>query len=309
MNHAALVPGDVVLSRERALELVAGLCARAGVPCADAETPQQPIMNAVVVLPAAGLVARVSARDRRPHMLRELRVAAWLRANGIPAGEPAPDPPRPQAEVTDGLAVTWWGYLPHAHKADAAQVCAMAARIHRLTAPRGLLPAFDPFPVVRRAIEAASGMSEADREQMRALARDLEQQWISSRWPLYPPVVLHGDVHGTNVLATSVGIRVVDLEDAAMGPWPWDLTVYLAGREVGWIDEAELERALTAYGKDPRDEPGLDLLVQIRLLRMSAPVAAVTARAPTLAEQARLRIASVTDPGLREGWWWGEWAS
>ena len=299
-------PG-AVLTKSEAVRLVTGLCEQAAVACADAACPQTPARNAVVVLPAAGLVARVSSPERLPHMRRELLVAAWLAERGIPVGEPAPAPPYPQAALFEGMAVTWWRYLPGAVKADAPAVCAVLSHIHRLRPALDLLGPFDPFPTMRGEIEAATGMSEADREVMRAVADTLAERWRESHWPGDRPVVLHGDAHGANILQTALGIRVIDLEDATLGPWQWDLATFLAGRELGWIEDGELEAAIAAYGRDPREAREIELLVQIRLLRMSTLVAAVTARSAHLAEQVRMRVASVLDPGLRSGWWWGDW--
>ncbi len=296
-----------VLTESGMLRLVTHLCQEVGLACDDAALPQQPVTNAAVVLPTAGLVARVSSRAARERMLREIQVADWLDACGIPVALPAAAPPYPQAEFRDGYAVTWWQYLPQVSKAPGSQVCAIAARIHRLRPPPGLLPRFDPFPAMRREIEQAVGMPRAEREQMHQVADALAERWRASHWATDRPVILHGDVHGTNIVNTALGVRVLDLEDVSLGPWQWDLAWYLAGREIGWVKEAELEEAIAAYGRDPREAPDIDLLVQVRLARMSTLVAAVTARSPHLAEQARMRMASVTDPDLRTGWWWGDW--
>lgn len=91
------------LTHREALEIVARLCARARVPCQDARLVQPPVTNAVVLLPQAGLVARIADAAHMVRMRRELEVCAWLGGRGIPVGSPATAAlPCPQLSVAGG---------------------------------------------------------------------------------------------------------------------------------------------------------------------------------------------------------------
>jgi Ser/Thr protein kinase RdoA (MazF antagonist) len=294
------------LTRAEALEIVGALCVGAGVSARDATIAQPPVTNAVVLLARAGLVARVADIAHRARMRRELEFAAWLAGCGIPVGEPAPAPPCPQLHEVGGRVVTWWTYLGEVSKASMPEVCRVLRRIHALTPPAGLLPALDPFAGMSWQIEAATGMRAGDRDAMHTAVRELDGRWRASHWASGPGAVLHGDAHWANVLRTPAGLRVIDLECAAVGAQEWDLSTCGAFLKLGWIDPGQFAQAMAAYGHDPRESADFDLLVDIRLLRMVTLVASATGRAPELAEQVRRRLASLADERLLTGWWWGD---
>ncbi len=91
---------------------------------------------------------------------------------------------------------------------------------------------------------------------------------IASRdWHSRP---LHGDAHLGNLLDTTEGPVWVDFEDVHRGPAEWDLASLVAGPRVlgrtGHGSAADLlDRAVAAYGVDPRSE-ALDLMVRARTL-------------------------------------------
>jgi aminoglycoside phosphotransferase (APT) family kinase protein len=149
-------------------------------------------------------------------------------------------------------------------------------------------------------LRAATGLPERDRVRLEECWSELRSQWSRSRWPSESGVVVHGDAHTLNTLVHDSQVYLLDLEDVKLGPWQWDVISPLVYMRAGWITTADYQAAIDAYGRDPLAEGDIDVLVSIRLLRMTCWLASRTGREPVLVEKVLRRIACLEDPTLLE---------
>jgi hypothetical protein len=288
------------------LRLVTGLCEKAGVPCGDAR-PSEGVSseNEIILIPGAGLVARVTDVRFTARMRQELLVAGFLESAGIPVVVPAPAPPSAQLTVAGDRVITWWRFAP-GQRASLPQVAARSARLHGLAlpVPRYLRVArLDPTAAMRRHAKVSSMLPAADRDAYARHVQSLAQRWSASPLSRETGVMLHGDPHQDNAIAAEDGrVLLLDFEDVAIGPALYDLRAPIARVRMGELPERELDEFLTAYGR-PVPEDGVDLVADVKIAGMCGAYVALSAKYPHIIEQTRLRIASLTDPSLYAGWW------
>ncbi|MFE3546949.1 phosphotransferase, partial [Nocardia sp. NPDC059177] len=220
---------------------------------------------------------------------RELDIARWLQAEGIPAVEPAGN--SADFTIVDGRPVTFWREFA-SHRPGAAQEIAEALRaLHGLTAP-DFLPAVQPFVRLDDRIDAAHTLPFLDRQWLRGHLSDLRAAWNE-----LPAGVAWGPIHGDawegNVVTTTDGGVTVflDLERAAVGPPEWDLTsTAIKHSSFGWIPAQRYEVFWRAYGYDVTSWPGFALLRDIREMRMTCMAAQAAGAKPEHAAQAQHRV-------------------
>lgn len=286
-----------------ALDVLRTALAPTAVILGEAKVLQEPADNAMIALPNLGLVARIGVDEGHTDRLRqELRVASWLVDNGLPTPAPAVSGPTAQCALVEGRVITWWEYLPSREHADLPDLMRLIRDLHSLAEPRPEIAAFDPWARVVGQIAAAQGLSEDDRDLLRRRWEELRARWARSRWPHEPPVVIHGDVHVLNTLVHQGKAVLLDLEDVRLGPWQWDAISPLVHYRAGWIDEAEYRAALASYGRDPACDPEVELLVSVRMLRMTCWLASRTGREPELAGKVRHRIENLHDSNPLHRW-------
>jgi aminoglycoside phosphotransferase (APT) family kinase protein len=289
---------------QAALQIVEELCSSAGVTHADATVVQPPADNATIILPSAGLVARIAVDvTHLPRMRKELDVAAWFADRGVPAVRLAPSPPGGQLTIHRGRVVSWWRYLPSSERATTEQLAAALRRVHDQPGPAPAIGRLDPFARIDHQIAAATGLDERERRRLHQHRNQFAERWAASPWPHHAPQVLvHGDAHVYNSLILEGQVHLLDFEDTALGPWPWDLATPVMYQRIGWMSPAELDATISAYGRDPQQIADFDLLVSIRMLRATCWYASRSGREPHVLDQVRLRIASLSDPSLLAGW-------
>lgn len=254
--------------------------------------------NGVIILPAAGLLARVIAGADSLHRVeREITVASWLASEGIPIAEPSG---RPMA-VGD-LVVAFWEYLQDAHSADPPMLARFLRQLHRLRAPAGLLRPVAPFERFDVRLAAASVLSFPDLDLLRGLRDDLTAGWRESTFELGTATV-HGDAHMDNLLQTPSGrIAMIDLETVAEGPPEWDLTLTALYFECGWFSRAQYDEFAEAYGYDVRSASTWPVLRGIRMVRMVTWLAQSAADNPDRQAQLRHRLNTLRDGTAPAGW-------
>ncbi|MFC7757525.1 phosphotransferase enzyme family protein [Catellatospora bangladeshensis] len=280
--------------------------ALAGTRFADADLTvlRPPADNAVVAVPAAGLVARVGAvRARRERLRTELELATWCESRGIQTVRPAGSPPTEQLLQVDGRIVTWWQYLPTAERGTAQALGRLLRQLHRQPPPWPDLPPLNPWNRVRRQLSAAaSGIPAADLAGLVDLRDELDRRWSASRWPAEPSAILHGDAHVGNTLSIAGQVHLLDFEDSCLGPRQWDIAYVIGSWRLGWLTDAEFDQFVAAYGDDLRDDADIDLLVDISLFRRTCWYASRASREPQIVDAVRHRIATLLDPSLRRDW-------
>jgi hypothetical protein len=256
--------------------------------------------NGVVVLPAAGVLARVvRGQNALDHVGHELSVADWLLSRDVPVARPVVSAP----VAVDGYVVSFWEYLADGRPADLVILARCLKRLHAVPLPaESPLSAVDPFSRFEERLAAGSALSTADIAFLGGLRDRLAEQWNQAAFELGEAVV-HGDAHMNNLLQSPGGrIAFVDLETVAVGPPEWDLTLTALYYECGWFSLDRYVDFVDAYGYDVRTSAAWPVLRGIRMLRMTTWLAQSAGNYPEREQQLRHRIATQRDGTAPSGW-------
>ncbi|MFD5727808.1 MULTISPECIES: phosphotransferase enzyme family protein [unclassified Streptomyces] len=251
------------------------------------------------VFTADGLVVKVG-RDAvsHPELLeraeREVAVARWLAASGVPAVRAAED----GARLVGGHPVTVWHRLPEAVRpAEPRDLAPLLTAVHALPAPDDFaLPRRELLGGVERWLRlAGDAIDPADAAYLRE-RRDGFAAAAAALVPHLPPGPIHGDALARNVHVGADGPVLVDLETFSSDLREHDLVVLALSRDRYGLAADAYDAFTAAYGWDVREWDGCGVL---RGARETASCAWVAQHAPSndaaLAEFRR-RVAS-----LREG--------
>ncbi|SDJ62051.1 phosphotransferase enzyme family protein [Streptomyces indicus] len=244
--------------------------------------------------PAPGLVERAA---------REVGIARWLEAAGVPAVRAAESEPR----VVDGHPVTVWHRLGEAVRpAEAADLAGLIRQVHELDPPAAdsfVLPPRELLGGVERWLTLAGDAIEpADADYLRE-RRDAFADVVRTLTPHLPKGPVHGDALPRNVLVTADGPVLVDLETFSSDFREHDLVVMALSKDRYGLDPAAYDSFVRVYGWDVREWDGCAVL---RGARETASCAWVAQHAPTnpkaLAEFER-RVASLRDGDASVRWY------
>ncbi|MFE2170263.1 phosphotransferase enzyme family protein [Streptomyces sp. NPDC059447] len=230
---------------------------------------------------------------------RELAVAGWFAACGVPAVRAAEPKPR----LVDGHPLTLWHRLPEAVRpAGPEDLAALLRQLHALPAAPFELPARDLLGGVERWLRLAGGaVDPADAAYLRA-RRDAYAGEVAALTPHLPPGPIHGDALPRNVHVGPDGPVLVDLETVSTDLREHDLVVMALQRDRYGLPAGAYGTFVATYGWDVRDWEGCAVL---RGARETASCAWVSQHAPAnpkaLAEFRR-RVASLR-AGDRETRW------
>ncbi|MCL6288328.1 phosphotransferase enzyme family protein [Streptomyces sp. 43Y-GA-1] len=251
------------------------------------------------VFAAGDLVVKVG-RDATGHpelrerAEREVALADWLAASGVPAVRAAERRPR----LVEGHPVTLWHRLPDpVRPAEPRDLAPLLALVHALPAPAEFtLPRRELLGGVERWLSlAGDAIDPADADYLRE-RRDGFAAAAAGLVPHLPPGPIHGDALPRNVHVGPDGPVLVDLETFSADLREHDLVVLALSRDRYGLDPAAYDAFTSAYGWDVREWEGCAVL---RGARETASCAWVSQHAPAnpkaLAEFRR-RVAS-----LREG--------
>ncbi|MFF8986150.1 phosphotransferase enzyme family protein [Streptomyces globisporus] len=232
--------------------------------------------------------------ELRARAEREVALADWLAASGVPAVRAAEHEPR----LVGGHPVTLWHRLPDAVRpAEPRDLAPLLTLVHALPAPTAFtLPRRELLGGVERWLTlAGDAIDPADADYLRE-RRDGFAAAAATLVPHLPPGPIHGDALPRNVHVGPDGPVLVDLETFSADLREHDLVVLALSRDRYGLDPAAYDAFTTAYGWDVREWEGCAVL---RGARETASCAWVSQHAPAnpkaLAEFRR-RVAS-----LREG--------
>ncbi|MFC0861656.1 phosphotransferase [Sphaerimonospora cavernae] len=253
----------------------------------------------------AGVIARVTRPGQAPAAAREVGIARWLEASGVPAVQVLPDVAQP-VDV-DGRAVTFWRELPPHRNGTARQVATALRRLHDLPIPPGIdIAPLDPFVRLAERIDRARTLPEPDRAWMHDHLKHLMERYAELP-PGRPECVVHGDAWVGNVVSTEGGqVVLLDLERCSVGPPEWDLvSTAVKVFSLGGIPVEDYVDFVGVYGYDVTTWEGFETLRDIREFRMTCMAAQVAAENPARHGEVVRRLASIR--GERGPRPWPDW--
>ncbi|WP_327359658.1 aminoglycoside phosphotransferase family protein [Streptomyces sp. NBC_01304] len=261
-------------------------CREVGLDPLDAE-PLRLAENQIWRLPAQRVIVRIARQGQARTAAREVRVARWLADNNVPAVRLV-DVTQPA--VITGRPVTFWQELPDHEHGTPADVARLLLTLHSLPAPDINLGYLDPFVRIPERLDAATTLSADDAEWLRQLHQDLVCAWAERPAGL-PESAVHGDAWPGNLVRTSQGPLMMDLERFSIGPPEWDLVSTAVRRTTtGAVNAAEYEEFCTTYGHDVTEWAGYPILASARELRMTTYAAQHAASNSEWTGQAQHRV-------------------
>uniref|UniRef100_UPI003F497AD2 phosphotransferase n=1 Tax=Amycolatopsis sp. CA-096443 TaxID=3239919 RepID=UPI003F497AD2 len=225
----------------------------------------------------SGVIVRIARAGQFAAARREVSVARWMKAEGIPAVQVAEQEGQPVN--VDGRAVTFWRELPPHTHGTPVQVAAALRRLHDARPPRDLdLGAVQPFVRLSERIDRAATLAESDRSWLGERLAELQRRWTGRPAGL-PECVVHGDAWVGNVVSTQTGdVVFLDLERTSIGPPEWDLVHTAIKRSsFGWIGDSDYLSFVREYGHDVTKWAGFELFRDIREFRMTCMAVQVAA--------------------------------
>ncbi|MFE4647111.1 phosphotransferase enzyme family protein [Streptomyces sp. NPDC056707] len=239
--------------------------------------------------------------ELRSRAEREVAVAQWLAASGVPAVRAAES----EARLVEGHPVTVWHRLPDAVRpAEPRDLAPLLALVHALPAPDALaLPRRELLGGVERWLRiAGDAIDPADAAYLRE-RRDGFAATAAALVPHLPPGPIHGDALPRNVHVGPDGPVLVDLETFSADLREHDLVVLALSRDRYGLAAEAYDAFTAAYGWDVREWDGCAVL---RGARETASCAWVSQHAPgnpkALAEFRR-RVASLRDGDPEVRWY------
>lgn len=258
--------------------------------------------NAAFALEAPQPVVVRIGRD--PSLLeraeRELRVAAWLQEQGVPAVRAA----RPGVTVVDGHPLTYWQRLDEpVREAVPADLAGLLRLVHALPAPPIGLPRRDLLSGVERWLRlAGDAVPAADAAYLRARRDDFDAA-VAELTPELPPGPLHGDALPRNVHVGVDGPLLLDLETFSDDLREHDLVVLALGLDRYGLEEAAYSGFVRAYGWDVREWPGCAVLRGARETAACAWVAQHAPGNPAARREFARRVASLRQDDAAVRWY------
>ncbi|KIZ14799.1 aminoglycoside phosphotransferase family protein [Streptomyces natalensis] len=279
-----------------------GVLAAAGRPEAAADARLLSLgENAVFALGERGPVVRVGrSAELLERAERELDVARWLEAVGVPAVRAA----EPQATVVDGHPVTYWRRLPEAVRpAGPGDLAALLKVVHALPEPPFALPRRELLGGVERWLRlAGEAVSAQDAEYLRG-RRDAFAAAASALEPHVGRGPIHGDALPRNVHVGPDGPVLVDLETFSCDLREHDLVVMALSRDRYGLAADAYDTFVAVYGWDVRDWAGCAVLRGARETASCAWVSQHAPGNPAAREEFRRRIASLREKDATVRWY------
>ncbi|MEV7380462.1 aminoglycoside phosphotransferase family protein [Streptomyces lydicus] len=291
-------PSTVAFTEARARDVLAA----AGRPDAAADARLLSLgENAVFALGDDGSVVRVGrSAELLERAERELRVARWLAAEGVPAVRAA----EPAATLVDGHPVTYWERLPEAVRpAGPHDLAALLKLVHALPEPPFALPRRELLGGVERWLRlAGDAVPSSDAEYLRG-RRDAFTAAATALEPYLPRGPIHGDALTRNVHVGPDGPVLVDLETFSSDLREHDLVVMALSRDRYGLAPDAYDAFVSVYGWDVRDWEGCAVLRGSRETASCAWVSQHAPGNPAALKEFRRRIASLREKDATVRWY------
>jgi len=262
--------GDGHFTRDKLAEALVGVCATAGLDPIGAELLRL-TNNAVYRLVTRPVVVRiVASRGLRHRVEKVVRVARWFAEHDVPAVRLLPGIAQP-VRVGDHLATLWEEVPDGGAKPRGRDLGRLLRRIHALPAPDFPLPAWHPLDDVRRRVDEAGALDDADRKYLLHRCEEVHARIHELEFAL-PRSLVHGDAHLGNLIPSPTGPVLCDFDSSCMGPPEWDLTPLAVG-VVRFGEPAGRYRELArTYGLDVTRWAGFPVLREVRELKLITSV-------------------------------------
>ncbi|MEV1045486.1 aminoglycoside phosphotransferase family protein [Streptomyces sp. NPDC049916] len=230
---------------------------------------------------------------------REVALADWLAASGVPAVRAAERAPR----LAGGHPVTLWHRLPApVRPTEPRDLAPLLTLVHALPAPEDFtLPRRELLGGVERWLTLAGDtIDPADADYLRE-RRDGFAAASAALVPHLPPGPVHGDALPRNVHVGPDGPVLIDLETFSADLREHDLVVLALSRDRYGLDPASYDAFTAAYGWDVREWDGCAVLRGARETASCAWVAQHAPGSPKALAEFHRRVASLRDgdPGVR----------
>lgn len=247
-------------------------------------------------LPPADAVVRIAPDHQHEQARRSLALARWAREQGVGAVEPALD----HTLHAPGLVATVWTYhQPHPTRApDPADLGLLLRALHRAGTPPVPLPQHDPLGPLLATLDEATCLDPRTTADLRSRAQDLRAAYQELPESPLGTGPVHGDAWMGNVLLDVDNIaRLADWDESALAPRELDLANLFQGARRFGRTKTDLEAFTRAYGHDPRQWEGLQVLVGIRDLHTLGSYVRAGERGDQAAlEQLYRRIDTLDEP-------------
>jgi Ser/Thr protein kinase RdoA (MazF antagonist) len=257
--------------------------------------------NAIYLLADERVVVRIARSvDQLPRMRRELCVARWLTAAGVPSVRPYDLGQQPI--VASEHPVSFWHAVSGGPTTpDHTDLARLLARFHALDDCPCDLPAFDPLTKVMPRLEAAIGVGDADRDFLAARCRELEVRWRDLEFAL-PAGPIHGDAWTGNLLVDDDRVVLGDFESAAIGPREWDLLPTAIAQSRYGLSADRYQQFVDAYGFDVTEWSGYLMLREIRELGMTTWLMQMILESADIEAEFRRRVTSLREGDFARAW-------
>ncbi|WP_328951056.1 aminoglycoside phosphotransferase family protein [Streptomyces sp. NBC_01220] len=243
----------------------------------------------------------VRSPELRDRAEREVAVARWLAASGVPAVRAA----EPEVRLVEGHPVTLWHRLPDAVRpAEPRDLAPLLRAVHALPEPADLaLPRRELLGGVERWLSlAGEAIDPADAAYLRE-RRDGFAAAAAGLVPRLTPGPIHGDALARNVHVGPDGPVLVDLETFSADLREHDLVVLALSRDRYGLAAEAYDAFTSAYGWDVREWDGCAVLRGARETASCAWVAQHAPANPKALAEFRRRVASLRDGDTAVRWY------
>lgn len=258
--------------------------------------------NTVYKLARADVVARLryapGSDAWRDRLAVSVRVTEWLCSVGFPAVTPL-DVIQPVA--VEGYLVTFWHYVPAVTPPweDVESLGRLLRQLHSLGTPPVDLPPSRPLSSLHEDIARCAWLPDGQRAWVLDRAEDLSQRYSAMTWVLGSGLV-HGDAYHENLIHARDRVILSDWDSVSYGPRELDIATLLIRHRFG-RPAGEWEQFCAAYGVDPGELTGLDVMRKMRELRTLVPYLRSAGQPAAQAEVTR-RISDLMNGTQNQPW-------